>query len=97
MKYRDTEYTVVQGIGRQVWKWSVSFDTGVSVSGQAAIKSEAVEKAERDRPGAGAEKAEARPSEWRNEQHLSRFCFCHEQQTENSDYSPGQLRRCRVR
>ena len=47
MKYRDTEYTVVQGIERQVWKWSVSFDTGVSVSGQAAIKSEAVEKAER--------------------------------------------------
>ena len=47
MKYRDIEYTVVQRIGRQVWKWSVSFDTGVSVSGQAAIKSEAVEKAER--------------------------------------------------
>jgi len=30
-----------------VWKWSVSFDTGVSASGQAAIKSEAVKKAER--------------------------------------------------
>ncbi len=29
MKYRGIEYTVVQGIGRQVWKWSVSFETQV--------------------------------------------------------------------
>jgi hypothetical protein len=47
MKYRDIEYTVVQGIGHQLWKWSVSFDTGLSVRGQAAIKSEAVAEAER--------------------------------------------------
>jgi hypothetical protein len=46
MKYRGIEYTVVQGIGRQVWKWSVSFETGVPVRGQAAIKSEAVAEAE---------------------------------------------------
>ena len=24
MKYRDIEYTVVQGIGRHLWKWSAS-------------------------------------------------------------------------
>jgi hypothetical protein len=47
MKYRGIEYTVIQGIGRQIWKWSVSLDTGVSVTGQAAIKSEAVAEAER--------------------------------------------------
>ena len=47
MKYRDVEYTVVQGIGRQIWKWSVSLDTGVFATGQAAIKSEAVAEAER--------------------------------------------------
>jgi hypothetical protein len=47
MKYRDIEYTVVQGIGRQVWKWSVSFDADVSARGQAAIKSEAVAEAQR--------------------------------------------------
>jgi hypothetical protein len=44
MEYRGIEYTVVQGIGRQVWKWSVSF---VSARGQAAIKSKAVAEAER--------------------------------------------------
>src|SRR5713226_2762607 len=47
MKYRGVEYTVVQGIGRHVWKWSVSLDTGVSVGGRTAIKSEAVAEAER--------------------------------------------------
>jgi hypothetical protein len=47
MEYRGIEYTVVQGIGRQVWKWSVSFEADVSVKGQAAIKSEAVAEAER--------------------------------------------------
>ncbi len=38
---------MVQGLGRQLWKWSVSFDTGISASGQAAIKGEAVAEAER--------------------------------------------------
>jgi hypothetical protein len=47
MKYRGIEYTVVQGLGRQVWKWSVSFETGVPVKGQAAIKAEAVAEAVR--------------------------------------------------
>jgi hypothetical protein len=47
MEYRGIEYTVVQGIGRQVWKWSISFDTGIPARGQAAIKPEAVAEAER--------------------------------------------------
>jgi hypothetical protein len=47
MEYRGIEYTVVQGIGRQVWKWSVSLDNRVPIRGQAAIKSEAVAEAER--------------------------------------------------
>src|SRR5258705_12513636 len=47
MKYRDIEYTVVQGIGRHLWKWSVSLDTGVSAGGQAVTRSEAVANAER--------------------------------------------------
>jgi hypothetical protein len=47
MKYRGIEYSVVQGIGRHVWKWSVSLDTGVSVGGRTATKSEAVTEAER--------------------------------------------------
>jgi hypothetical protein len=46
MKYRDIEYTVVQGIERGVWKWSASVD-GVVIMGQAAIKSEAVTAAEK--------------------------------------------------
>jgi hypothetical protein len=46
MKYRDIEYTVVQGIERQVWKWSVSV-ADVVVRGQAATRSEAVTNAER--------------------------------------------------
>jgi hypothetical protein len=61
MKYRDIEYTVVQGIGRHLWKWSVSLDTVVSVGGQAVTKSEAVANAERaiDRAMA-SKKAQAR-------------------------------------
>jgi hypothetical protein len=47
MKYRGMEYSVVQGIGRHVWKWSVSLDTGVSVGGRTATKSEALAEAER--------------------------------------------------
>ena len=46
MKYRDVEYTVVQGIERGLWKWSASA-AGVVITGQAAIKSEAVAGAER--------------------------------------------------
>ena len=47
MKYRDIEYTVLQGVERGVWKWTASV-AGVVIMGQAAIKSKAV---------AGAEKA----------------------------------------
>jgi hypothetical protein len=47
MKHRGIEYSVVQGVGRHVWKWSVSLDTGVSVGGRTASKSEAVAEAER--------------------------------------------------
>jgi hypothetical protein len=46
MKYRDIEYTVVQGVKRGVWKWSASV-CGVAIMGQAAIKSEAVVAAEK--------------------------------------------------
>jgi hypothetical protein len=45
MKYRDIEYTVVQGLGRQLWKWGFALETKV-VTGQAATKAEAVAEAE---------------------------------------------------
>jgi hypothetical protein len=47
MKYRGIEYSVVQGLGRQVWKWSVSLGENASLKGLTAIKSEAVGEAER--------------------------------------------------
>jgi hypothetical protein len=62
MRYREVELSMVQGIGRQLWKWSVSFDsnhsatgqaatgqaaTGQAATGQAATKREAVAEAER--------------------------------------------------
>jgi hypothetical protein len=51
MRYRDIEYTVVQGIERQLWKWEVPFEA-VLLKGHAATKSEAVAEAERAiRPG----------------------------------------------
>jgi hypothetical protein len=46
MKYRDIEYTVVQGLGRQLWKWGFALETK-AVTGQAATKAEAVAEAER--------------------------------------------------
>ena len=46
MKYRGIEYTVVQGIARQVWKWSVSV-AGVVINGRAKTRSDAVTNAER--------------------------------------------------
>ena len=46
MRYREIEFSVVQGIGRQLWKWSVSIDANHSVTGQAATKPEAVVEAE---------------------------------------------------
>ena len=46
MKHRDVEFTVVQGLGRQLWKWGFAQD-GKAVIGQAATKAEAVREAER--------------------------------------------------
>ena len=46
MRYRDIEYTVVQGLGRQLWKWRFELGTKV-VTGQAETRAEAVAKAER--------------------------------------------------
>ena len=46
MKYRDIEYTVVQGLGRQLWKWGFALEAN-AVTGQAATKAEAVAEAER--------------------------------------------------
>jgi hypothetical protein len=45
LKYRDVEYAVVQGIERQIWKWSVSVD-GRFIKGEAATKAETVAEAE---------------------------------------------------
>ena len=46
LKYRDVEYTVVQGIERQLWKWGFALE-GKAVIGQAATKAGAVAEAER--------------------------------------------------
>jgi hypothetical protein len=46
MEYRGIDYTAVQGVGRQLWKWAVSIDAK-PLTGQAATKSEAVAEAER--------------------------------------------------
>lgn len=46
MIYRETEYSVVQGIRRGVWKWAFSHD-GVYSHGQAESKAEAVVAVER--------------------------------------------------
>ena len=46
MKYRGVEYTVVQGIERQLWKWAFVLEAK-PVTGQAATKAEAVAEAER--------------------------------------------------
>ena len=43
MKYRGLDYTVLQGIGRQLWKWR----DGKALTGQAATKAEAAAEAER--------------------------------------------------
>ena len=46
MKYRDIEYSVVQGIGRHLWKWSASV-ADVVITGQAHSKSAAAVEAEK--------------------------------------------------
>jgi len=47
MKYRDVEYSIVQGVERGKWIWSLSLDTNVKNSGQADNKPAAVTAAER--------------------------------------------------
>jgi hypothetical protein len=48
MKYRDVEYSIVQGVERGKWMWSLSLslDTNVKTSGQANNKPAAVIAAE---------------------------------------------------
>ena len=47
MKHRGVDYTVVQGIGQHVWKWSLSLDASPLKTGQAATKAQALSEAER--------------------------------------------------
>ena len=49
MKYRDVEYSIVQGVERGTWMWSLSLslDTNVKTSGQANNKPAAVIAAKR--------------------------------------------------
>jgi hypothetical protein len=46
LRYRDVEYTIVQGLGRQLWKWAVMVN-GVALKGQAATKSGTMADVER--------------------------------------------------
>jgi hypothetical protein len=46
LKHRDIEYTIVQGLGRELWKWTVTINS-MALRGQAATKSEAIADAER--------------------------------------------------
>src|SRR5258705_13854068 len=46
MRYRDIEYSVVQGIKRGVWKWSVSV-AGTVISGRETSKAAAVVSVEK--------------------------------------------------
>jgi hypothetical protein len=47
MEYRGIEYSVVQGIERGVWKWSVNLDKSNIKSGQADSKPAALTAVER--------------------------------------------------
>jgi hypothetical protein len=46
MEYRGIEYSVVQGIGRNLWIWSASV-ANVVITGQSQSKSEAMVEAEK--------------------------------------------------
>ncbi len=46
MEYHGIEYSVVQGIGRNLWKWS-ALVANVVMTGQSHSKSEAVAAAEK--------------------------------------------------
>ena len=45
MEYRGIEYTVVQGVERGKWCWTVSLGDNISKSGQAIGKEKAVDQA----------------------------------------------------
>jgi hypothetical protein len=45
--YRRVEYRVLQGVGPNVWKWSVLFDAAHTVGGDAATRASAIVSAER--------------------------------------------------
>jgi hypothetical protein len=47
VEYRDVEYTVVQGIERGVWKWSVSAGGMIVAAGQEQSRPEAIAAAEK--------------------------------------------------
>jgi hypothetical protein len=47
MKYRGVEYTVVRGVERGIWKWTVLLGKDISKTGQAIGKPEAVAQATR--------------------------------------------------
>ena len=46
MRHRDIEYSLVQGLGRHLWKWSASV-ADVVITGQAHSKSAAMAEAEK--------------------------------------------------
>ena len=46
MRHRDIEYSIVQGLGRQLWIWTVTIN-GMTLRGQAVNKPEAIANAER--------------------------------------------------
>jgi hypothetical protein len=59
MEYQGLQYTVVQGIARGVWKWSVSVD-GMLLRGQQETRTAAVAAAEK-----AIDKALRLPLSWR--------------------------------
>jgi hypothetical protein len=46
MEFRGVEYTVVQGIERGLWKWTMTRGTTITRSGRARSKLGAVDEAE---------------------------------------------------
>jgi hypothetical protein len=47
MKYREIEYTLAQGVGQHLWKWSTSLAGGPVVMGKAHTKAAAIAAAEK--------------------------------------------------
>jgi hypothetical protein len=57
MRYRDVDYTIVQGQGRQLWKWGFAVHNEPH-TGEARNEAQAVSEAERDRPRVVSENCE---------------------------------------